>query len=86
MHKLVPFKLDPVSKIDFNPLVSCADCGRSVEFRKARFVITDISEKDDRPSEEISMEELALNLVSTILCPECWSRQHLGEPKTDIIH
>lgn len=62
MRKLVSFKLDPIFRQNFNPLVSCADCGNAIEFRQARIVMTDISEKrKDQAVQEISIDELARN-------------------------
>jgi hypothetical protein len=78
MRTLIPFKLDPVfKKLETNPMASCSDCGKDVEFRKARFVWVDISEKGKaRAPGERSLDEMARNMVWTILCPECWQQQY----------
>ncbi len=84
MQKLVPFELDPILR-NFNPLIPCADCGKEIEFRRARIVMTAISDKKEGQSKEISLDELSRNLVWTILCQECWQRQYPIDPETDLI-
>jgi len=85
MRELVPFRLAPIFRADFNPEVSCFDCGRAIKLRQAKIVMTDISEKKkDETPKEISLDEWARNTVSTILCEECWRRQCHIIPKTEL--
>ena len=81
MRKLVPFKLDPKFEANLNPTVLCSDCGKEIEFRHARVLMVDISEKKKtKTAKNISLDELARNTVWTILCEECWRKQYPGEP------
>jgi hypothetical protein len=69
---------------DHNPLVPCADCGKVIRFRSARIVMTNISEKrESQDGKEVSLDELARNIVWTFLCQECWRREHHDEPEPE---
>jgi hypothetical protein len=82
MSRLVPFKLDPMFRSDFNPQVECSECGKSIEFRVARIVKVDISKRrKGQPVKEVSLEEWFRNTTWTFLCPECWNKEHRVEPK-----
>ena len=84
MDKLVPFKLDPVFSANRNSSVPCADCGRVLEFRHARITMVDISEnRINQAKKEVSLDELARNIVWTFLCPECWQKHHYTEPEPE---
>ncbi len=87
MRKLVPFKLDPTIKANLNPLVPCSDCGREIEFRHAKIIMVDISEKKKGPSaKNVSLDELARNTVWTVLCPECWRGQNPAASDPERVH
>ena len=68
MRKLVPFKLDPLFRVNHSPQVPCADCGKVIEFRHARIVIVDISEKKRRIARKCqsTTKNLILDLPSII--------------------
>jgi hypothetical protein len=81
MRKLVPFELDPMLRANHNPEAPCADCGKVIELRHARIVMVDISEtRRGRGAKEISLDEMARNIVWTILCQECWQQQYHIDP------
>jgi hypothetical protein len=85
-YKLVPFELNPIFKEGFNPAVLCDDCGKTVECRRARVVMTDISESPkDQAAGNPSIDELFRNMVRTILCEECLRRQYPINPETEFI-
>lgn len=83
MRKMVPFKLDPMLTAIHSVRVPCADCGKVVEFRHARIVMVNISDRKSPAGKEISLDELARNAVWTFLCPECWRKQHGIDPEPD---
>jgi hypothetical protein len=86
MRNLVPFRLDPIFNANANPQVPCADCGKVIEFRYARIVMVDISkEGKDQAVKDLSLDELVLNTVWTILCPERWRSQYGFELESEIV-
>jgi hypothetical protein len=84
MRKLVPYKLHPIFTANCNPPVPCADCGEVIEFRHARIVMVDISDKNKgQATKAVSLDELARNIVWTILCQECWRQQYHSEVRPE---
>lgn len=86
MRPLVPFKLDPMLRLGCYPHVPCADCGKVIDFRHARIVMVDISEKEKgKGAIDSSLETLFQNTVRMILCPECFRQQYGMEPESEMV-
>jgi hypothetical protein len=83
LHRLIPFKLDLIFKSNFNPQVPCDDCGKFAESRSVRFVWVNIADSIIFVGKELSLDDLAQNMVWTILCPECWRQQYGIEPEPE---
>jgi len=85
MRKLIPFKLDPILREDYNPTTQCADCGKEIRTRNARIVMTNISQRTKgRAEKEVSLNELARNIVWAFLCQECWQLEHRDNPESPV--
>lgn len=84
MRTLVPFKLDPIFRLNCYPQVPCADCGKVTDFRHVRIVMVDISEKGKR-TKDGTLEEVFQNTVRMMLCPECFRRQYGAEPESEMV-